>query len=116
MKRKTINYKSHVYIVCVCTFSDAILCVPGLKTPVCSIMAEAEKKTYSIDAEADVSSGDVQVVHPDSNLKRRLGGKEVQLFAIGGAIGTSTSILPSIHYLTANFWARRLSDNGNMVA
>lgn len=47
-------------------------------------------KQEESDVSVDVDAGEV---HPVSaakpNLQRRLGGKEVQLFAIGGAIGTS---------------------------
>lgn len=38
----------------------------------------------------DVGIGEAELKSsPDAHLQRKLGGKEVQLFAIGGAIGTS---------------------------
>jgi amino acid permease len=43
-------------------------------------------------ADVDVASGEFQgVSFKNEQLARKLGGKEVQLFAIGGAIGTSQS-------------------------
>ncbi|KAH8646174.1 putative general amino acid permease [Xylariales sp. PMI_506] len=50
-------------------------------------------------SDVDVSSGDVQYVvpHRKEHLARKLGGKEVQLFAVGGAIGTSV-------FLTMGTW------------
>ncbi|KAF2636801.1 putative general amino acid permease [Massarina eburnea CBS 473.64] len=50
---------------------------------------DIEKKVQAVDVD-DVRSGEVQDVSSGTaHLQRRLGGKEVQLFAIGGAIGTS---------------------------
>lgn len=41
-------------------------------------------------AESDIKVGSTQLITAGSqNLQRKLGSKEVQLFAIGGAIGTS---------------------------
>ena len=51
-------------------------------------MADAEKKVHAVDVEAETGSGEVQIISTP-HLQRKLGGKEVQLFAIGGAIGTS---------------------------
>jgi amino acid permease len=53
-------------------------------------MTTYEKKMDDVSAEADIDSGEVQPVADSTpHLARKLGGKEVQLFAIGGAIGTS---------------------------
>ena len=51
-------------------------------------MEKADDKSVSVD----VGAGEVRLVPPPSrpHLERKVGGKEVQLFAIGGAIGTST--------------------------
>ena len=50
-------------------------------------MEKADDKSVSVD----VGAGEVRLVPPPSrpHLERKVGGKEVQLFAIGGAIGTS---------------------------
>ncbi|CAJ0549998.1 Ff.00g099280.m01.CDS01 [Fusarium sp. VM40] len=49
----------------------------------------SEKKTASeINDDADIQSGQVQSFS-DSNLHRRVGNRQIQLFAIGGSIGTA---------------------------
>jgi amino acid permease len=55
-------------------------------------MNDSKEIAHSINADPDVSSSEAQDLSLSaSHLQRRLGGKEVQLFAIGGAIGTSMS-------------------------
>jgi yeast amino acid transporter len=64
-------------------------------------MAE-DKKDLTIDvlpATTDIAAGEAVAIglNPDNNhLQRRLGGKEVQLFAIGGAVGSGTHPLDNI--------------------
>ena len=49
-----------------------------------------EDKSKEVDVNVDVASSEAQVIPSGAmQLQRKLGGKEVQLFAIGGAIGTS---------------------------
>ena len=54
------------------------------KTPTVSVGSEK-------DGNPDVFAGESQAIPSGAaQLHRKLGGKEVQLFAMGGAIGTST--------------------------
>jgi hypothetical protein len=59
-----------------------------------------EKKgpVESADAALSSEAESTHIFTPSSpqNLRRNLRGKEVQLFAIGGAIGTGTSLLSNI--------------------
>lgn len=50
----------------------------------------AQKPPFEVVAQADVEVGSTELITAGSqHLQRKLGSKEVQLFAIGGAIGTS---------------------------
>lgn len=61
-------------------------------------MATNEKKVDNVSVDADADFGEVRpVAYSTAHLARKLGGKEVQLFAIGGAIGTSACTHLSTH-------------------
>lgn len=66
-----------------------------------AIIAMEETKigtTVDVASGQDVASGEyADVAPPSEHLQRRLGGKEVQLFAIGGAIGSGLSCLEGWH-------------------
>lgn len=62
------------------------------------VASMAEKPKMPVPEEqkgvVDVGIGEAELrSSPDAHLQRKLGGKEVQLFAIGGAIGTSTFVV-----------------------
>ena len=68
------------------------------------------------DATQDVVASESGAISSGAaHLQRKLGGKEVQLFAMGGAIGTSTRKSPSINTPGLIELYRRLHNNGSLA-